>query len=152
MDFSGQYDIPAAREKVWDMLNDPAVLRDALPGCQSLTGSVEEGFTATVRLSLGPVRATFEGSVTLRDIEAPVSYTIAGAGKGGIAGFASGAAHVALAEIEGGTQLRYTAEVTVGGKIAQLGARLLKSSVAKLTDQFFQNFVAQIEAQQPKDI
>jgi carbon monoxide dehydrogenase subunit G len=140
--FEGQYDIPAAKDHVWVMLNDPEVLKYSIPGCQSLSGGIDEGFTATVKVGIGPVKATFEGSVTLEDLDPPSSYRIVGAGKGGVAGFASGEARVALTDIEGGTRLTYAAEVAVGGKIAQLGARLLKSSVAKLTDQFFAEFAA----------
>jgi uncharacterized protein len=138
--FDGQYNIPAPRAHVWALLNDPETLKGSIPGCQSLSGSINEGFTATVKVGLGPVKATFAGSVTLEDLNPPTSYRIVGAGKGGIAGFASGAAQVTLSDCETGTRLTYSVEVTVGGKIAQLGARLLKSSVAKLADQFFAEF------------
>lgn len=142
MDFSGQYRIEASRERVWTMLNDPEILRDCIPGCQGLDGSIDEGFTATVKVGIGPVKASFTGSVELVDLDPPNSYRIVGAGKGGAAGFASGEAAVKLDEDENGTLLNYAVEVKIGGKLAQLGSRLLTSTTAKLTDQFFSKFKA----------
>jgi len=140
MELQGEYRIPAPREKVWRMLNDPDVLGECIPGCQQLEGSLEDGFTATVKLKIGPVSANFNGEVTLGNINPPESYTITGKGKAGVAGFASGGADVHLAEDGEDTILTYTASANVGGKLAQLGSRLIKSSVDKLATQFFRDF------------
>jgi uncharacterized protein len=142
MDLTGEYRIPAPRDQVWVMLNDPAVLRACIPGCESLEGSPTEGFTARVTTKVGPVKATFTGTVTLSNIKPPEGYRIAGEGKGGVAGFAKGGADVHLAEDGVGTLLTYNANAQVGGKLAQLGARLIDSTAKKLADQFFACFAA----------
>ena len=157
MEMTGEYRIPAPRGKVWDMLNDADVLRVCIPGCEMLEESVDgEGFKARVTTKIGPVKATFNGAVTLSDIVAPERYTIAGEGKGGVAGFASGSADVTLAEDGGVTVLTYAAKAKVGGKLAQLGSRLIDSTARKLADQFFAAFAekaggesAEAEAVQP---
>ena len=140
MEISGAHTIPAPREKVWKLLNDPETLRECIPGCQSLEGNPEDGFIAAVRLAIGPVKATFDGAVTLSDVNPQESYRISGQGKGGIAGFASGGADVRLAEAEGNTVLSYEAQARVGGKIAQLGGRLIDSTARKLANEFFAKF------------
>jgi hypothetical protein len=145
MELTGSRVIAADRATVWAHLNDPDTLRAAIPGCQELTGSPEEGFAAVVKQKIGPVSATFKGTVTLSDIVAPESYRIAGEGSGGVAGFARGAAQVRLAEVEAGTELTYEVEAHVGGKIAQLGARLIHGVARKMADQFFDNFQAHVE-------
>lgn len=145
MDMTGTRQIAASRTAVWARLNDAATLQACIPGCEELTGSPDEGFEAVVKQKVGPVKATFKGAVQLSDIVAPESYVITGEGKGGVAGFAKGKASVQLTEVEGGTELNYTVEAKVGGKIAQLGSRLIDSFAAKMADQFFQNFQAQIE-------
>jgi carbon monoxide dehydrogenase subunit G len=122
------------------MLNDPNVLRECIPGCESLEGSPAEGFAARVTTKVGPVKATFNGQVTLSNINAPESYTISGEGKGGVAGFAKGGADVHLTGEGGGTLLAYTVNAQVGGKLAQLGGRLIDSTAKKLADQFFSCF------------
>jgi carbon monoxide dehydrogenase subunit G len=137
MDITGEYRIEAAREEVWNLINDPHVLRTCIPGCQSLEGNAEDGFTATVTTKIGPVKATFKGEVRLSNIKVPESYTISGEGKGGVAGFAKGSADVHLAEDNGGTILSYKATAQVGGKLAQLGSRLVNSTAKKLADSFF---------------
>ena len=137
MELKGEYRIPAPRETVWAMLNDPAVLRECIPGCETLDGGVTEGFSARVTTKVGPVKATFTGSVTLSDVNPPESYRISGEGKGGVAGFAKGGADVHLAAEGADTVLTYTANAQVGGKLAQLGARLIDSTAKKLADQFF---------------
>ncbi|WP_108257923.1 CoxG family protein [Mangrovicoccus ximenensis] len=142
MELTGDYRIPAPREKVWNMLNDPEVLRGCIPGCQELSGSPEDGFAASVKLKIGPVSATFAGAVTLSDLVPPESYRISGEGKGGVAGFAAGAADVHLAEDGGETVLSYKVDVKIGGKLAQLGSRLIKSTSDKLARQFFDCFAA----------
>jgi hypothetical protein len=140
MVLKGEYRIPAPREQVWGMLNDPAVLRECIPGCESLDGSAEEGFAARVTTKVGPVKATFNGEVKLSNVNPPESYTISGEGKGGVAGFAKGGADVHLAENGGETVLSYAVNAQVGGKLAQLGSRLIDSTAKKLADQFFSCF------------
>ncbi|TGR18802.1 MULTISPECIES: carbon monoxide dehydrogenase subunit G [unclassified Mesorhizobium] len=142
MEFSGQYTIAMPRERVWTMLNDSETLRACIPGCQSLEASAEEGFAATVKIGVGPIKATFNGTVELVDLDPPSSYRIVGAGKGGAAGFASGEARVRLGNSDAGTILNYEVEVKIGGKLAQLGSRLLQSTTSKLADQFFAAFAA----------
>ncbi len=141
MDLSGEYRIPAPRERVWAMLNDPDVLRACIPGCEDLEQTGDNAFSARVTTKVGPVKATFNGHVTLEDISPPESYTITGEGKGGVAGFASGGADVRLAEDGAETVLTYTASAKVGGKLAQIGSRLIDSTARKLADQFFAKFV-----------
>jgi carbon monoxide dehydrogenase subunit G len=142
MDMTGERTISASQDKVWSALNDPDVLKAAIPGCETLERTAENEFTATVTVKLGPIKAAFKGKVTLSDIEAPRGYRISGEGQGGVAGFAKGGATVALVPLEEGTLLTYSASAAVGGKIAQLGARLIDSTARKLTDQFFANFDA----------
>ncbi|MEP9353895.1 carbon monoxide dehydrogenase subunit G [Xanthobacter sp. KR7-65] len=146
MQLNGSRLIAADRAVVWAFLNDPDILRACIPGCEELSGSPQEGFAAVVKQKIGPVQATFRGAVTLSDIKAPESYTITGEGKGGVAGFAKGSAQVALAEREGGTALTYTVDAQVGGKIAQLGGRLIDSFARKLSDQFFERFQTEVES------
>ena len=145
MEMNGTRQIAAPREVVWAALNDPEVLKSAIPGCETLTGSPEQGFEATVKQKVGPVSATFHGRVQLSDIAAPVSYTISGEGKGGAAGFAKGAAAVRLDDSEGGTLLTYEVKANVGGKLAQLGSRLIDGFAKKMADTFFDNFRAAVE-------
>ena len=122
MTMTGEATLPAARPKVWALLNDPAVLKACIPGCQSLERSGDNGFVAVGKVKIGPVAATFKGKVELSDIVPEVGYTISGEGEGGIAGFAKGAAKVSLSDAEGGTRLHYDVEAHVGGKMAQLEA------------------------------
>jgi carbon monoxide dehydrogenase subunit G len=140
MEFSGEYRIPASGQKVWDALNDPAVLQQCIPGCESLEKSSDTEMKATVRMKIGPVSARFAGKVTLSDIDPPNGYRITGEGQGGAAGFAKGGAVVKLAEADGVTVLSYTADAQVGGKIAQIGARLIDGTARKLADEFFGKF------------
>jgi uncharacterized protein len=146
MELKGEYRVPAPREHVWAMLNDPAVLRECIPGCESLEGSPSEGFAARVTTKVGPVKATFNGQVTLSNVNPPESYTISGEGKGGVAGFAKGSADVHLAPDGDATILSYTVNAQVGGKIAQLGSRLIDSTAKKLADQFFSSFASKAGA------
>ena len=145
MELHGTRTIAAPREAVWAALNDPETLRACIPGCEELTGSPEGGFEAVVKQKVGPVKATFKGAVTLSDVNAPVSYRIEGEGKGGVAGFAKGGADVSLAEVPEGTELTYAVDAKVGGKIAQLGSRIVDSFAAKMADAFFENFKTQVE-------
>lgn len=146
MEMQGSRKIAAPRAVVWAALNDPEVLKAALPGCQSLSGSPEEGFTATVKQKVGPVSATFEGGVRLSDVVPLESYTIVGEGKGGAAGFAKGEAAVTLADEGEGTLLSYDVKASVGGKIAQLGSRLIDGFAKRMADTFFENLQSAVEA------
>lgn len=144
MDMTGEYRIPAPREKVWEALNDPEILTKCIPGCQELNKESDTELTATVKTKVGPVSATFKGKVTLSDINPPESYTITGEGTGGAAGFAKGGAEVSLEEDGGVTILRYTAKAQVGGKLAQIGSRLIDSTSKKMAGQFFDKFAEEV--------
>jgi carbon monoxide dehydrogenase subunit G len=148
MTMTGEVTLPAGRPKVWALLNDPETLKSAIPGCQSLEKTGENGFVAVVKTKIGPVSATFKGKVELSDIVPLVGYTIKGEGEGGIAGFAKGGAKVSLADAPEGTLLRYDVEATVGGKIAQLGSRLVDGVAKNMADKFFANFAAAAGAPQ----
>jgi len=140
MDISGSQLIPASREEVWRALNDPEVLKACIPGCESLEKTSETEMNAAVTTKIGPVKAKFKGAVTLEDLNPPESYTIRGEGKGGVAGFAKGGAEVKLSEVENGTMLEYSAKAQVGGKLAQLGSRLIDSTAKKMAADFFGKF------------
>jgi carbon monoxide dehydrogenase subunit G len=147
MDMTGEYRIPAPREQVWAALNDPEILKASLPGCESLERVSDREFAATVAAKVGPVRARFNGQVTLSDLHPPESYKISGEGKGGAAGFAKGGADVRLVEEAAAvTVLSYTARADVGGKLAQLGSRLIDATAKKMADEFFENFRRQLTA------
>lgn len=146
MDMTGEYRIPAPRQAVWEALNDPEVLKQAIPGCEEIEKGSPTSFTAKVTAKLGPVKARFAGEVTLSDLNPPESYTITGEGKGGAAGFAKGGAKVRLVEDGGETILTYEVNAAVGGKIAQLGGRLIDSTARKMADQFFGKFVEIVTA------
>lgn len=147
MELTGSRTIGADRETVWQALNDADVLKACIPGCQELTGSPEDGFEATVTQKVGPVKATFKGAVQLSDIVENQSYKIGGEGKGGAAGFAKGAADVVLLDVDGGTELQYTVVAKVGGKLAQLGSRLIHGFAKKMADQFFERFQNVVEGE-----
>lgn len=141
MDISGEYRIAAPRESVWRGLNDAATLQAAIPGCESLEKVSDTEFVAKVATRIGPVSARFSGKVTLSDLDPPNGYRIAGEGQGGAAGFAKGAARVTLADDgAGGTILKYEADASVGGKIAQIGSRLVQGAAQKTADEFFSRF------------
>lgn len=140
MTMQGEVTLPADREAVWAALNDPMVLKACIPGCQELEKASDTEFQATAKISVGPVKATFKGNVTLTDLAPPDSYTITGEGQGGVAGWAKGGAKVRLEDAEGGTKLIYDVEANVGGKIAQLGGRLVNGVAKKYADEFFANF------------
>ncbi|MBY6156145.1 CoxG family protein [Pseudooceanicola nitratireducens] len=148
MQLTDSRDISADRDTVYAALLSPEVLKECVPGCQELTGTPEEGFEATVVQKVGPVKATFKGQVTLSNMNAPESLTLSGEGKGGAAGFAKGGADVRLEEIEGGTRLHYDVEAKVGGKLAQLGSRIIDGFAKKMADQFFEDFAAAVEGPQ----
>ena len=136
MTMQGEVTLPADREKVWRALNDPEVLKAAIPGCQELEKIGDAEFQAVAKVSVGPVKATFKGGVTLADLDPPNGYTIRGEGQGGVAGWAKGGAKVRLEDVEGGTRLVYDVEATVG----QLGGRLINGVAKKYADEFFANF------------
>ena len=141
MNLTDTRDIAADRQTVWAAILNPDVLKECIPGCQEMTGSVEDGFTAVVVQKVGPVKATFKGDVTISDIVEGESLTLTGQGKGGPAGFAKGAAKVAFSDTDdGGTCLSYDVDAKVGGKLAQLGSRVIDSFSKKLADQFFERF------------
>lgn len=148
MKLEGSQTIAADRETVWAALNDPEVLKRCIPGCQSLEQDDETHFTAVVKQKVGPVSATFTGTVELQNLNPPESYTISGEGKGGAAGFAKGNADVALVETDGVTALTYHVEAKVGGKLAQLGGRLIDGFAKKTADQFFTTFRETVEGPQ----
>ena len=141
MDFAGEYTIPSTKQKVWDALNDPEVLKQCIDGCEELKKESDSEFSARVTAKVGPVRAKFSGKVTLSDIDPPNGYKISGEGQGGVAGFAKGGALVKLEDSDGGTKLTYTAEAEVGGKLASVGSRLVEGVAKKTADDFFGKFV-----------
>lgn len=140
MEMTGEYKIPATRQKVWEALNDPEILKECIPGCQELNKESDTELSATVKSKVGPVSATFKGKVTLSDIDAPNGYKISGEGTGGVAGFAKGGAEVKLADDGDGTLLTYEATGQVGGKLAQIGSRLIDSTAKKMANEFFGKF------------
>jgi uncharacterized protein len=148
MDLTGDYRIPAPRATVWAALNDPEVLKACIPNCEELTKTSDTEFVAKVVAKIGPVKASFGGKVTLSDIDPPSGYTISGEGQGGAAGFARGGAKVRLESVDGdaATILRYAADAQIGGKLAQIGSRLVEGSARKLADEFFAAFAAQAAA------
>ncbi|WP_137177538.1 carbon monoxide dehydrogenase subunit G [Roseomonas sp. AR75] len=152
MEMTGERRIAAPRERVWEALNDPAVLQAAIPGCESVERVGDDQFQAKVAVKLGPMAARFGGKVTLSNINPPESYTISGEGQGGAMGFAKGGADVALEAVgPAETVLRYTAKAQVGGKMAQLGARLIDSTAKSMADQFFDRFAAQLAPPAPAE-
>ena len=145
MDMVGERLIHAPRQKVWDALNDPAVLKDCIPGCESLEKTGDNELRATAAIKIGPISARFTGKVQLSDLDPPSSYRISGEGQGGVAGFAKGGANVSLADQGADTLLKYVVNAQVGGKIAQLGARLIDATSKQMADLFFNRFSAHLE-------
>jgi hypothetical protein len=135
----GEIQLPANREAVWAMLNDPAMLKSCIPGCESLDKDSDTEFRAVAMIKIGPVKARWKGKVRFSDLDPPNSYRISGDGKGGVAGFARGGAMVSLAEKDGGTLLSYNVEAQIGGKLAQLGQRLINVAAKKTAGDFFLN-------------
>jgi carbon monoxide dehydrogenase subunit G len=151
MDLTGEYRIPAPRETVWAALNNPDILKACIPGCEELNKTSDTEFVARVVAKIGPVKAGFNGKVTLSDLDPPNGYTIAGEGQGGAAGFAKGGAKVRLEPVDGGsaTMLHYAADAQIGGKLAQIGSRLVEGSARKLADEFFAAFATQAAGAAP---
>ena len=150
MELSDSRVINASPEVVWAAILDPEVLKACIPGCQEMSGSVEDGFEATVVQKIGPVKATFKGAVQILDVVPGQSCTISGEGKGGPAGFAKGDAKVKLTPQDGGTLLEYAVEAKIGGKIAQLGSRIIDGVARKLADEFFAKFQSEVEGPAPE--
>ena len=141
MKMDGEYILPTNVKNVWNNLNDPIVLKNSIPGCTELTKDSDNKFKATVTIKIGPVSAKFKGEVKLSNIRVYKGYTISGNGKGGAAGFAKGSANINLEEKNETTILKYSVEAQIGGKLAQLGSRLIDSTSKKLAGKFFDNFV-----------
>ena len=151
MEMTGERRIPASRQAVWDALNDPEILKQCIAGCESLDKTSDTEFSARVTSRVGPVTAKFTGKVELSDIDPPNGYTISGEGQGGVAGFAKGGAKVQLAEDGDGTLLTYEANGTVGGKLAQIGSRLIDSTARKMADDFFDKFAEAVGGAEPEE-
>lgn len=146
MDMTGSQRIEAPRERVWAALNDPEVLRQCIPGCEEVVKQSDTEFTAKVVAKVGPVSAKFSGKVTLSDLDPPNGYKITGEGNGGVAGFGKGGATVSLADDGSATLLSYSAHAQVGGKLAQIGSRLVDATARKMADDFFAKFSATVGA------
>jgi uncharacterized protein len=144
MTMSGEYQLAAPPQTVWDKLNDPATLKACIPGCEQLDKVSDTEFQAVATTKIGPVKTRFKGKVTLSDLDPPNGYKISGQGDGGVAGFARGGAVVKLAPKDGGTLLSYDVEAQIGGKLAQLGQRLVNGAAKKIADDFFRNFAAAV--------
>ncbi len=151
MKMTGEYAIPAPRQEVWQALNDTEVLKHCIPGCDEIVKRSDTEFDAKVTAKVGPVKARFGGRVSLSNLDPPNAYTISGEGISGAAGFAKGSADVKLEDHEGGTMLRYTVAATVGGKMAQVGGRLIDATANRMADQFFSRFAERLrpEAEAP---
>jgi uncharacterized protein len=149
MDLSNSRFIPAVPDRVWEALNDPDTLKACIPGCETFVREADGSWSTTVAAKVGPVSARFQGRVELADVNPPVGYTLRFSGQGGAAGFASGEAKVSLARAEGGTTLVYDATAQIGGKLAQIGSRLVDGAAAKLADDFFARFAERLTPQPP---
>lgn len=151
MNLTGEQILPCSVEHAWELLNDPEILKACIPGCEELTKEGDTRLAAVVAVKIGPLKARFKGEVELSDVNPPTSYRISGKGSGGIAGFAQGGATVSLSEAEGGSLLAYEAEAQVGGKLAQLGTRLIDSTARKLALEFFDKLRIRIEEEAAAD-
>lgn len=147
MEFTGRYVIPASPDRVWVALNDPAILQLCIPGCDSLARDGDHHFTATATLRIGPVKATFMGAIEQTELDPPRRCVLKGEGLGGVAGFARGTAEVVLDLDAGSTVLSYAARATIGGKLAQVGQRLIDGAAKQIADDFFSRFSAEVAAQ-----
>jgi hypothetical protein len=150
MDMTGERRIPAPRQTVWEALNNPEVLKISIPGCESLEKLDDDQMKATAAVKVGPMSARFSGKVRLTDIDPPNSYRISGEGQGGPAGFAKGGANVALTDDGADTLLAYQVNAQIGGKLAQLGARLIDATAKQMADAFFDRFSQQVQAMAPR--
>ncbi len=146
MELQGERLIPATVPATWAALNDPEVLKGCIAGCESIERTGEDAYTAVVAMKIGPVSARFKGNLQMTNVQAPNGYTINFDGQGGVAGFGKGSADVALTPQEAQTLLKYNARATVGGKMAQVGSRLIDAAAAKITEDFFKAFEAHLQA------
>jgi carbon monoxide dehydrogenase subunit G len=146
MDFTGRYAIPASPEVVWAALNDPEVLKTCITGCESLIKTDPTHYAATAILKIGPVKATFKANIEQSDLNPPHRCVLKGEGQGGVAGFARGEAEVVLTPEGGGTMLSYTAKASIGGKLAQIGQRLIDGAARQIADEFFSRFASIVSA------
>jgi carbon monoxide dehydrogenase subunit G len=142
MEFTGRYTIPAPIDVVWAAINDAEMLKACIPGCETLVKTPQGEFEGAARIKVGPVSATFRGKVALVDPEPPKRLVLKGEGQGGVAGFARGEAEVNLSPVDGGTELHYVAKANVGGKLAQIGQRLIDGAAKQIADDFFKRFSA----------
>src|SRR6187397_1111668 len=150
MELNGERTIPASIDATWAALNDPETLKACIAGCESLERVGDDGFLAVVAMKIGPVSARFKGNLKLTNVQAPTGYTINFDGQGGVAGFGRGSADVSLTPLSASsTKLAYAARATVGGKMAQIGSRLIDATAGKITDDFFKAFEAQLQARAP---
>ena len=147
MEMTGEQLIPASQQETWQALNDPEVLKACIPGCESIERTGENEYSVLMVARIGPVSAKFKGKLTLSDIKPPESYSMAFEGQGGPAGFAKGGAHVALSPENNQTRLRYEAKANIGGKLAQIGSRLVDAAARKVSDDFFRNFNEKVASQ-----
>lgn len=148
MEMTGEQLIPASQQATWNALNDPQVLKACIPGCESIEQTGDNEYVVLMVARIGPVSAKFKGKLALTDVQPPVSYSMAFEGQGGPAGFAKGGAHVSLSAEENQTRLRYEAKANIGGKLAQIGSRLVDAAAKKVSDDFFRNFNERVSAQQ----
>lgn len=151
MDMQGSRQLAVTRQQAWDALNDPEVLKACIPGCSSLEPTGENAFDLVNTVKIGPVSAKFKSTITLSDINPPESYTINFEGNGGPAGFGKGTAQVALTEQEGGCELAYTVNATVGGKVAQVGQRLIDGVAKSMAEKFFKNLDEKMQEMHPAE-
>ncbi len=147
MTMHGEYQLAVPPQTVWEKLNDPETLKACIPGCEQLDKTSDTEFQATAVVKIGPVKAKFKGRVALSDLDPPNGYKISGQGDGGVAGFAKGGATVKLTPKDGGTLLAYDVEAQIGGKLAQLGQRLINGAAKKVADEFFENFAKAVNPQ-----
>lgn len=152
MELSRTVRIPVCRELVWESLNDPVILKNSLPGCQAFTARAENEFDLVVVAKVGPVKATFTGEVILSDVVPPSSCRISGGGKGGVAGFAKGEAEVRLASTDDGTVMTCRIEATMGGKLAQIGSRLISGAASTMVDEFLVGFVRLVSGDEDSQV
>lgn len=151
MKMSGEKTLALPQAKVWEALNDPEILRQSIPGCESFEALSGDRYRATVASRIGPVQARFQGNVQITDIDAPNGYTLSGEGSGGAAGNARGSAKVHLTPVSGGTKLAWTADAQVTGKLAQVGSRLIESTANMMAGQFFDRFEQLLAGEKPTD-
>ncbi|MCZ7660975.1 MAG: carbon monoxide dehydrogenase subunit G [Xanthobacteraceae bacterium] len=149
MQMNGEVQLPAQREEVWARLNDTETLKACIPGCETLDKLSDTEFAAVATVKIGPVKARWRAKVMLSDLDPPNGYRISGEGEGGVAGFAKGGATVALAEKDGGTLMSYNVDAHIGGKLAQLGQRLVNGAAKKMADEFFANFAKAVSPPPP---